>query len=85
MSTTQVVFLQKRVAALAQLVERQQAVIHALSDDIDYTESVGCAFAFDLARYMDGYGENIRSEVVDAMSAWWDEAMKHAKHVEVPR
>ena len=82
MSTTQVVFLQKRVQALAQLVERQQAVIHLLQADIDLTESVGCAFAFDLARgcgelgFHDGLCDSTAREVLRAASERWEEAME---------
>jgi hypothetical protein len=65
-------YLQKRV-------ERLEALIAFLRADLDYTESAGAAFAFDLARHGD---EEKAREMwdwwIDAMIRVWDAAVKEA-------
>lgn len=68
---TQLVYLQRRVAALTKMVQQRDMMIDTLVRDIDLTESVGCAFAFDLA---------MKHEAVTYdMEGWWDEALAGAK------
>ena len=58
-------YLQKRV-------ERLEALIAFLRADLDYTESVGAAFAFDLALYEED------RRTADHMLISWDESVKEA-------
>lgn len=69
---TQLAYLQRRVAALTKMVQQRDMMIDTLVRDIDLTESVGCAFAFDLAGWLGEYE-------VGCVLKKWDEAMAGEK------
>lgn len=45
---TQVVFLQKKLKEAGTLIRNYEQALYMLQADISFTESVGCAFAWDL-------------------------------------
>lgn len=50
MSQTALHLLQRRCRELEDLALKLRAIVGMLQKDLEVTESVGCAFAFDLAR-----------------------------------
>lgn len=68
--------LAKRVAALEAKLQASMVVIDHLIKDLEFTESVGAAFAFDIAsEYANDY-DVVAESCLRSIGKSWDEAVK---------
>lgn len=69
-------FLLKRIRELELRLALTMQELQRVATDRDYTESVGCAFAWDLSSGLDRLADNDAHEVVGKVADHWDAAVK---------